>query len=207
MKHCGNKFMLVSGIILCFAMTACAPKIIPRPDQAGLVDPESNIVTKEKGGIKVSIQTEEWRYAPYSLNDYFTPFLFLIRNNTENKVSVKYSGFILFDEHGNQFDAIPPEGVEYMMLSRELYGDRYPDIFFRFEETRPPYTYGFEIPAYMRRPFSNISILSLPEVPVFPNSQVRGFVYFRKAITYGKGLRLRVEIDGFSEEFEFDIRE
>ncbi len=152
------------------------------------------------------MQTEEWRYAPYSVNDYFTPFLFLIRNNTENKISVKYSGFILFDEFGNQYEAIPPEGVEYMMAARDIYGERYPDIFFRFEEIRPPYTYGFEIPAYMRRPFSNVSLLGLPETLVHPNSQVRGFVYFRKAVTYGKGLRLRVELDGFDEEFVFEIK-
>lgn len=200
-----NKSLFLLGLLSCFLLVACAPKIIPRSGQPGLIDIESNIITKEKGGIRVSVQTEEWRYPPYSLNDYFTPFLFLIRNNTEKKVSIKYSGVILFDELGNQFEAVPPEGVEYIMISRELYGDRYPDIFFRFEETRPPYTYGFEIPTYLRKPFSNISILSLPETQVYPNSQIRGFVYFRKAITYGKGLKLRVELDGFEEEFEFDI--
>jgi len=197
---------LVVGVILSLFLTACAPRIIPKQDQAGIIDLESNIITKEKGGVKVSVQTEEWRYAPYSVNDYFTPFLLLIRNNTENKISVKYSGFILFDEQGNQFEAIPPEAVEYMMALRDIYGERYPDIYFRFEEARPPYTYGFEIPAYMRRPFSNVSLLGLPEVQVYPNSQVRGFVYFRKAVTYGKGLRLRVELDGFEEEFLFDIK-
>lgn len=202
----GNRFLFILCIVFCALLAACAPKVIPRSGQSGLIDLESNIITKEKGGIRVSVQTEEWQYPPYSLNDYFTPFLFLIRNNTESKVSIKYSGFILFDEHGNQYEAIPPEGVEYMMVSRDLYGDRYPDIFFRFEETRPPYTYGFEIPAYLRRPYSNISILSLPEALIYPNSQVRGFVYFRKAVTYGKGLRLRVELDGFEEEFEFDIK-
>lgn len=202
----GNKFLLVLGIILCSFLTACAPRIIPKPDQSGIIDLESNIITKEKGGVKVSVQTEEWRYAPYSVNDFFTPFLFLVRNNTESKISVKYSGFILFDEYGNQYEAIPPEGVEYMMVARDIYGERYPDIFFRFEETRPPYTYGFEIPAYMRRPFSNVSLLGLPEAVIHPNSQVRGFVYFRKAVTYGKGLRLRVELDGFEEEFVFEIK-
>lgn len=202
---CFHKRLFIASLIFCSFITACAPRIIPRTGQSGLVDVESNIITKEKSGIKMSVQTEEWRYPPYALNDYFTPFLFLIRNNTENKIAIKYSGFLLFDEHGNQFEAIPPEGAEYMMATRDLYGDR-ADIFFRFEETRPPYTYGFEVPAYLRKPFSNISILSLPEALIYPNSQVRGFVYFRKAITYGKGLRLRVELDGVEEEFEFDIK-
>ena len=201
-----NKVLCVSLVIALSFITACAPKIIPRPSQEGSVDLESNIITKEKGGVKISVQTEEWRFPPYSLNDYFTPFLFLIRNNTENKMSIKYNGFILFDEHGNQYEAVSPGNIEYMMGSRDLYGNTYPDVFFRFEETRPPYTYGLEAPAYLRKPFSNISLLSLPETVIYPNSQVRGFVYFRKAITYGKGLKLRVELDGFADEFEFDIK-
>lgn len=207
MKYC-NKTLFAAGFILCFFtfMTACAPKIIPRAGQPGFVDLESSIITKEKDGIRVSVQTEEWRYTPYAINEYFTPFLFLIRNNTRDKVAIRYSGLILFDEHGNQFEAVPPEGVEYMMASRDVYGDRGPDLFFRYEETRPPSAYGLEVPAYLRRPFSNISIFSLPEAPIYPNSQVRGFVYFRKAITYGKALRLRVELGGFQEEFEFDIK-
>ena len=207
MKSC-NKTFFAAGFILCFFLltTACAPRIIPRADQSGFVDAEDNIITKEKAGIRVSVRTEEWRYTPYAINDYFTPFLFLIRNNTGEKVAVKYSGLMLFDEHGNQFEAVPPEGVEYMMASRDLYGDRGTDLFFRYEETRPPYTYGLEVPAYLRRPFSNISILSLPDAPIYPNSQVRGFVYFRRAITYGKALKLRVELGDFQEEFEFDIK-
>ncbi len=202
-----HKFLPVIGIILCSFLVACAPKIIPMSEQPGAIDLESNIITREKDGIRVSIQTEEWQYPPYSLTDYFTPFLFLIRNNKDTRVPVRYSGLILFDEHGNQFEAIPPEGIEYRMVTKDLYGGRYPDMLFRFEETRPPYTYGFEIPTYLRRPFSNISILALPEGLIYPNSQVRGFVYFRKAVTYGENLRLRVEIDGFEEEFEFIIEQ
>lgn len=200
-----NRSLVPLCIISLTFLFACAPKIVPSPNQPGSIDKTSNIITREENGIKVSIQTEEWRYPPYSLNDYITPFLFLIRNDTDRKVSIKYSNFTLFDEYGNQFEALYPEVVEYMMASRELYGDIYPDIFFRFEETKPPYTYGIEIPAYLRRPFSNITILSLPEVTVYPHSQVRGFVYFRKAITYGKKLRLLVEVDGFNEEFSFEI--
>lgn len=203
-----NKAFFVAGVILCVftLITACAPRIIPRSDQSGLVNLEANLVTKEKAGIRVSIWTEEWRYTPYIVNDYFTPFLFLIRNNTKEKVAIKYSGLTLFDEHGNQFEAVPPEGVEYMMVSRDVYGDKGADLFFKYEESRPPYAYGAEVPAYLRRPFSNISIFSLPEAPIHPNSQVRGFVYFRKAVSYGKALKLRVELGGFEEEFEFDIK-
>lgn len=201
-----NNRLLIAGFIASFFLASCAPRIVPRAGQPGLVDLRSNMITKEKDGIKVSVQSEEWQYPPYVLVDYFTPLFILIRNNTENKISVKYSGLVLFDEHGNQFDAIPPDSVEYIMLSREIYGDRYPDLYFKFEESRPPYSYGSELPAYLKKPFSNISIFSLPEAMIFPHSQVRGFVYFREALTYGNSLRLRVELDGYEDEFEFDIK-
>ena len=197
-------FLLV--LVLIISLYGCAPKIIPSLNQPGSIDKESNIITRTKDNITISVQTEEWHYPPYSLVDYFTPFLFLIRNDTDHKISLKYKDFILFDERGNQFEAIDPEKVEYIMASIELYGAQYPDILFRVEESKPPYTYGVEVPAYLRKPFSNISLLALPEVTIYPHSQVRGFVYFRKAVTYGKTLRLKVEINGIEEDFIFEIK-
>ena len=200
------KIFLLWVFGLCLLLTSCAPKLIPVLSQSGKIEIESNIVTKAKGNIEVSVQTGEWRYQPLSVNDYFTPFLFLIRNKTGEKVPIKYSSFVLFDENGNQYEAIPPDGIEYMLVSRDGYGDTYPGMIFRYEETKPPYTFGYEIPSYLKRPMSNITILALPETSIYPDSQVRGFVYFRKAITYGKGLKLRVELDGFDDEFEFEIK-
>src|SRR3990172_4884401 len=106
-----RRLLLVSVLITCLFLVSCAPRIIPRSGQPGLVDLKSNIITKEKDGIKVSVQTEEWHYPPYALIDYFTPFLFLIRNNTENKISVKYRVFFLLKGRRNKFDPFPPEGL------------------------------------------------------------------------------------------------
>ncbi len=205
-----KRIFYIWTLALIFILTACAPKLVPVVSQSGTVESESNIITKTKAGIDVSVQAGEWRYQPYSVNDYFTPFLFLIRNKTGEKVPIRYSNFVLFDEHGNQYEAIPPDGIEYMLVTRDNQGDTYlnPGIFYRFEETKPPYTFGYDLPAYPytypRRPMSNITLLSMPETSLYPDSQVRGFVYFRKAISYGKKLRLRVELDGFVDEFEFE---
>lgn len=201
---------VVSGVLVLWMVwigAGCAPKIVPKIPQSGQIDLESNIITKEAKGVRVSVQTQEWAFAPYDLESYFTPFLFLIKNDTDGKIGVKGSEIVLFDEEGNQYNGIPPEGVEMVMATRDLYGrGPYPSVFFRYEESRPPYTLGFEFPAYLRRPFSNVSLLSLPDGEIHPKSQIRGFVYFRKATTYGKTLRLKVPVDGFEEEFEFEVR-
>ncbi|MDD5434303.1 MAG: hypothetical protein PH343_02615 [Nitrospira sp.] len=201
-----NKAFLLPAFMFCIFLTACVPKIVPVPSQSGKIETESNIVTKIKGNIEVSVQSGEWHYQPLSVNDYFTPFLFLIRNKTGEKVPIKYNSFVLFDEHGNQYEAIPPDGIEYMLVARDVYGDSYPGMIFRYEETKSPYTFGYEVPAYLKKPMSNITILALPETSIYPDSQIRGFVYFRKASTYGKGLKLRVELNGFNDEFEFEIK-
>jgi hypothetical protein len=64
---------------------------------------------------------------------------------------------------------------------------------------------GLEYPGYFRPPVSNVTLLSLPEGEVHDQSQVRGFVYFRKATTYGKDLRLRVRINDIEQDFEFEV--
>ena len=195
--------LVLTGLLI----GGCVPRLIPKASQVGQIDMESNIITKEKEGIRVSVQTQEWSYEPYTLEDYFTPFLFLIKNGTDQKVPLKLADWVLFDEHGNQFNAIPPEGVDLVMTSRDLYGRGvYPSVYFRYEETRAPYSVGFELPAYLRRPFSNITLLGLTEGEIYPKSQVRGFVYFKKATTYGQNLRVKVHINGFEEEFEFELK-
>ncbi|MBI5197357.1 MAG: hypothetical protein HZA19_01990 [Nitrospirae bacterium] len=102
---------------------------------------------------------------------------------------------------------MPPDQVETILLTRDLYGrGPHPSLFFRYEESHPPYSVGFDYPAYFRSPVSNITLLSLPEGEIHPQSQVRGFLFFRKATTYGKDLRLKVQVDGFDQDFEFEVR-
>ena len=196
------------GMVWCLALVlawGCAPKIVPKVPQEGKIDLESNIITKSRNGITISVQTEEWNFPPYDLEQFFTPFLFLIRNDTDERVKLDLAEFVLFDDQGNQYNAMPPGLVEGILTYRNLYGQM-PRIFFRYEEIRPPYTLGFEFPAFVQRPLTNVTLLGLLPGEIFPHSQVRGFVYFRKATTYGKALRLRVHLDGVEETFEFVIQ-
>jgi hypothetical protein len=196
-------------VLLVVLIAGCAPKIIPKLPQGGEIDSVSSIITKKGTGISVSIQTEAWSFEPYYLTDYFTPFLFLIRNDTDQKVPIRLPEFVLFDEQGNQFNAVPPEGVETMILARDLYGrGASTSFFFRYEDIHPStgVGVGVEFPAYVRRPFSNISLLALTDGEIHPKSQVRGFIYFKKATTYGQHLKLKVNVSGFAEDFDFEVK-
>lgn len=187
-------------LFLFLLSSGCATRIVPKPLQPGDVDLSSNIITKEKDGIRISVQSMEWSYYPYNLDDFYTPMLLLIRNNTDKNINFKITDLVLVDEKGNQFNAADPSIVERIMAPRGYGQGPYP----------PPFFYGGYLPppGIGYYPFipSDITLLSISEGNILPGAQVRGFIYFKRVAAYGKNLKLKANIDGMSEEFEFEIR-
>ncbi len=192
-----SSFLLLLVLLLSYG---CTTSIAPKPLQPGDIDLNSNIISKEKDGIRISVQSMEWRYYPYNLADFYTPMLFLIRNNTDKKLSFKASDFVLIDDKGNQFNAVDPAIVERIM-TRRGYGQGYYPPYFYYGGYFPPPGFGY----YSIAP-TDITLLSISEGDIFPGSQVRGFIYFKKAVTYGKNIKLKANIGETSEEFEFEVR-
>ena len=187
-------------LFLFFLSSGCMARLVPKPNQPGDIDLNSNIITKEKDGVRLSVQSMEWKYYPYNLEDFYTPMLFLVRNNTDKKINIKITNFALLDEKGNQSNAVDPSIVERIMTPRGYGGTSYP----------PSIYYGgyMSSPAIGYYPVSptDITLLSISEGDILPAAQIRGFIYFRKVSTYGRNLKLKAEIDGKSEEFEFEIK-
>jgi len=200
----GRSFLPLFLLISLVLSVGCGLKVVPKPDQTGEVDLESNIVTKEKDGVRISVQTMEWRYEPYYLDDFYTPFLVLIKNGTNNNLSVQYSDFVLIDGQGNQYGVVDPEKVERFFYSRP---SPYPDTY--FTRCYPPYrTTPFLAPSYpFGRDFcSDIALLALPVETILPGAQIRGFLFFRKVAAVETDLKLRVLLGEISEQFDFQIR-
>lgn len=187
-------------LFLFIISSGCATRIAPKPLQSGDIDLNSNIISKEKDGIRISVQSMEWKYYPYNLEDFYTPMLFLVRNNTDKKISFKATDLVLVDEKGNQFNAVDPGIVERIMTPRGYGRGPYPPSFYYGGYLPPP-----GIGNYSFAP-TDITLLSISEGDILPGSQVRGFIYFKKAVTYGKNIKLMANIGGISEEFEFEVR-
>lgn len=189
-------FLLISG--------GCGFKIVPISSQSGTIDLESNIITKEKNGIVISAQTMEWHYEPYYLDEIFTPVLIYIKNGTKDNITLQYNNFALVDSKGELYNVIPPEKVDAFFVSspRSFYPRR--NYFTGFY---PPYDFGLDY-SYPKQGgvFTVISLLSIPETKILPNTQIRGFLYFKKVPSYGKTLTLRVTLDDTSESFDFEIK-
>lgn len=187
-------------LFLFLLSSGCATKIVPKPLQSGDIDINSNIITKEKDGIRISVQSMEWNYYPYNLEDFYTAMLLLIRNNTDKNIGFKITDFVLLDERGNQFDAVDPSIVERIMAPRGYGQGPYPPPFY-YGGYSPPPGIGY----YPFRP-TDITLLSISDGNILSGAQIRGFIYFKRVATHGKNLKMKASISGISEEFEFEIR-
>lgn len=206
------RLYLLTLMAAAFLISGCGVKILPKTTQEGIIDPRHNSISKEKEGIKITARSMEWYHDPSFLDEYFTPIFFLIKNEKGQKVTVSYNEFIMFDDMGNQYNAIHPEKANEILLARDYY-PFYP--YYPYTETviirerEGTYTtFGFGVPLfyYYRRSFSNISLYALPEGDIHPNAQIRGFVYFAKADKNSKELKIKVKIDGVEQEFEFILQ-
>lgn len=209
------RLYLLTLMAAALLISGCGVKILPKTLQEGIIDPWHNSISKEKEGIKITARSMEWYHDPSFLDEYFTPIFFLIKNEKGQKVTVSYKEFIMFDDTGNQHNAIHPEKANEILLARDYYPfyPYYP--YYPYTETviirerEGTYTtFGFGVPLfyYYRRSFSNISLYALPEGDIHPNAQIRGFVYFAKADKNSKELKIKVKIDGVEQEFEFILQ-
>lgn len=188
-------------------LTGCGVAIVPKPDQTGQIDLQSRIITKKIGGVSVSVQTHEWQFNPPELEQYFTPFLFLIRNETENKISVNLKGIFLVDPAGNQLKPLPPYEVEKSLMDRGYVMTPSAHLGIGMGGHHSFFGMGLEFPLNSPRPMgSDIASLSLPEGDVLPGAAVRGFVYFQRTAPAGESLKIHFEINQSSEEFYFLLK-
>ncbi|MEW6325337.1 MAG: hypothetical protein AB1515_08120 [Nitrospirota bacterium] len=193
-------FKIMPGLLLVALalLNACGAVLVPEAGQTGRVDVGARVITKESGGIQITVQSMAWQYDPYYLEDFFTPMLVFVRNTTEEPVALRYQDFVLIDERGNQFNAVAPQTVERVMRGRG-YPYLYPPQFFY----PPPgiHPYGMD----PRAAHADIMLLGLTENTVLPHAQVRGFLYFQKAVIDNQQLTLSASVAGQRQEFRFTV--
>ena len=183
------------------ALSACGVLLLPDPAQDGQVDVRSRMVTKESNAIRISVQSMAWRFDPYYLDDYFTPLFVLIRNGTDEPVTVAFEDFVLLDNQGNQFSVVPPQMVDRAMIGR---GAPYP--YARPRHPFPPMILGpYDRGAFAYR-YADIMLLGLAETKILPHAQVRGFLYFQRATFEGQRLVLTSSVGGQQQEFHFTLQ-
>src|ERR1700693_41035 len=105
------------ALVISISAASCAPALVPMAEQSGDIDLQNRIVTKKVGGALVSIQTQEWQFIPTDLEQYFTAFFFLIRNESDKSVELSLKNIAMVDGRGNQWMPVVPREIE-----KEYYG-------------------------------------------------------------------------------------
>ena len=227
MKGLRQRVSLITGILLFAILTGCAVKIVPSPGAAGMVDLRKSLVTQEKDGFKVTVQSMAWTGSPYFLDQYYTPFFVTVRNDRKIPLKLDYKAFFLVDNEGNQFDVVPPEKVWDVLVGKQapiVYGSPYPyssyyygryGSYNRYPFPPYPYYYPYYYPGWVYNVppaeeyawghSKDILVEGLAEEEVMPGAQVSGFLYFKEATRTGNWLEMTVTLEGVKFQYRFDL--
>ncbi|MBI1823665.1 MAG: hypothetical protein HYR80_06095 [Nitrospirae bacterium] len=201
------KYFFWMIVLVLFCAGGCGKALIPKPDQSGEIDLHSRIISKKMGGAKVSVQTHEWQFNPSELEQYFTPFLFLVRNESESKIPVSLNSIYLVDTGGNQLKPLQPSEVEKTMTDRGYVMTPTAHLGIGMGGYHSMFGMGFTFPLNSARPLgSDIASLALPEGDILPGATVRGFVYFQRTPPAGDSLKLHIEMNQTAEDYYFLLK-
>jgi hypothetical protein len=86
--------LMVSALL--FALTACAPSIIPAPAPGAVLDTDARTASMTQDGITVTVVSDAWRYDPADVKYLFTPLYLQVQNNTDERILVSRGTTLVF---------------------------------------------------------------------------------------------------------------
>ncbi len=212
----------------------CATKIIPVAVPGGLINERRGSLTISKGGIAVTAEAEALYRTPYNLENYFTPFRVVIRNETGRQIRISYDDFILLDEKGNQYNVYSPEKMAEIVKSDPDYAVRPPITVLPvyanqstlspfstngiytampyYDQARGHWSYPYDFYRRDSRFMSgetlmqDIFLTALPVGRIIDGAQVFGNVYFRTDMRDVSQARVHVTIEGIEFELPFLVK-
>ena len=151
-------------------------------------------------GVRVVATVDEWRWNPTDLDQFVTPLLLEVENNTDRPVRIRLKDIRLVGERGVRLAALPPYSVrgeatrtvesheyavESFTVAPHLHGYYpgyrrsrhyfYPEQYYYYRAYHPVYrTYSIPLPtqAMLDR--------ALPEGVIQAGGKATGFVYFQR---------------------------
>lgn len=219
-------------LLILVPLLACGPKVVPVAVKGAVINKKKGAISIEKENITVTAEATLLYRTPYNLENYFTPFGVVIRNETGGEITIDYDDFILLDEKGNQYRAYSPDDMTKIIKSDPAYVVEPPTIavpLTAYTSVPPTYPYGYQnypyydqnlrqwvyppqLDARDRREFTgetlmqDIFLTSLPVGRIIHGAQISGNVYFRADMRDIKSAKVRVTVDGVVFELPFLVR-
>ena len=159
-------------ILSLLLLNSCTTRYYPQStERISVVD---NYAILEKDGIVFAISARLWTREPQRLSDFFTTYHIIVKNQSQQPVTISPTDIILLDEETNQYDALTANDLFEVLF----YDDYIRDKFNPFTQTDDIFSGGDRITArvnFMQDAFHFGDIL--------PGARKAGYVFFRKIPT------------------------
>jgi hypothetical protein len=180
-----------AGVVICLLVvlaTGCAGSSLRPENAAG-----AKTYSQEAGGLRVSVEAEAWHGRPRKLTDYILPFLVQIRNSGLDPVSIARTDFLLVDDSSRQYLPLPPAEVVSLLGGHATSGIALAPSISVEGSTGGGTVFGGGLGIALGGYGSDTRDVipdALPEGPIPPGAEARGFLYFPPPASGFKSLRL-----------------
>ena len=197
-----------AGLLATLALlAACASGPALQPAMTSAPGP----VTQEVPGLQVSVDSRAWQGRPRNLTDRILPFLIQVRNSGTAPLAFVRSDFLLLDETNRQYLPLAPTDVVSALGGQPSGTVVSPSV--GVATGSGGTAFGLGLGVYLGGPYGadsdtrDIIPQALPEGPLVPGAEMRGFLYFPIPTPGYRTLRLVVlprDVPGQPRlEFEF----
>jgi hypothetical protein len=171
------------------AASGCA-HLAPVADPVNTVASDKYGTTQQVGGVLVTVRTRGWQSEQLDrLEPYVTPMFVEVKNQGDATVNFSVDDAVLVDNEGTLYRPLPPERLQELLTSASAPPTTLP-------EEPSPFPYDIEL-------LSTLGALKSGPVP--PGTQIRGAIYFQRAVDWAEELTLRLTIEGETREFRFRV--
>ena len=157
-----------------FLLLSCAPKILPVRSHNVKIQENYAVITHKD--YDIAIEPSSWNDSPSNLENYFMVFYVILRNKTNQKMSIDKDAFVLIDESGEQYSVFGPQQMVKIMYGDNQYFDL--NYFMNFddqahEELKEEYEARLD-------GIRNIMMKSFQFEPIRPQAQQSGYLFFER---------------------------
>jgi hypothetical protein len=183
-------------------MAACAGPTLHPETRAG-----TGAILQEMPSLRVSVEAEAWNGRPRNLPDYLLPFLILLTNTGTAPVAVTRADFLLLDDANRQYSPLAPSEVVALLGGRASGGGVSPSVGVSGStagSTSVGVGLGILLGGY-GADTRDVIPQALPEGPILPGAEVKGFLYFPRPAPGYKSLRFVLAPQALPEKSRLDF--
>jgi len=149
-------------------------------------------IVQEMPPLRISVEAEAWNGRPRSLPEYVLPFLIILRNSGTAQLIITRADFLLLDDANRQYLPLAPSEVVTLLGGRASGVGVSPSVGVSGSTaggTSVGVGLGILLGGY-GTDTRDVIPRALPEGPILPDAEVKGFVYFPRPVSGYKSLRL-----------------